>query len=98
MSSFQKIIQSEKPILIDFFAEWCGPCKALAPTLKQVANKLEGKARVIKIDIDKNESLASQLNVRSVPTLMVYKNGKQLWRQSGALSANDLTKLLESFI
>lgn len=98
MSSFQNLIQSEIPVLVDFSAEWCGPCKALAPILKQVAKATEGKARIIKIDIDKNQEIANQLSVRSVPTMIVYKNGKQLWRESGVIQAKQLVGLLESFM
>lgn len=98
MSSFQKLIDSDSPVLVDFFAEWCGPCKTLAPILKQVAKATEGKARVIKIDIDKNPEIAQQLSIRGVPTMIIYKKGKQLWRQSGVLSAKDLIGLLESFM
>ena len=98
MSSFQKLINSEIPVLVDFSAEWCGPCKALAPILKQVAKSTEGKARIIKIDIDKNQDIAQQLSVRSVPTMIIYKDGVQLWRQSGGMQANQLVGVLESFM
>jgi len=98
MSSFQNLIQSEIPVLVDFSAEWCGPCKALAPILKQVAKATKGKARIVKIDIDKNPEIATQLSVRGVPTLIVYKEGKQLWRQSGVIQANHLVGILESFM
>lgn len=98
MSSFQNLIQSEIPVLIDFSAEWCGPCKALAPILAQVAKATEGKARIIKIDVDKNPEIASQLAIRGVPTMIIYKKGDQLWRQSGVIQANQLVKTLESFM
>ena len=98
MSSFQDLIQSDIPVLIDFSAEWCGPCKALAPILQQVAKTTEGRARIIKIDVDKNPDIASQLAIRGVPTMIIYKNGEQLWRQSGVMQANQLVKLLESFM
>ena len=98
MSSFQNFIQSDIPILVDFSAEWCGPCKSLAPILKQVAKATEGKARIIKIDVDKNPDIAQQLSVRGVPTVIIYKNGKQLWRQSGVKPASEFILLLESFM
>ena len=98
MSSFQKLIDSEIPVLIDFAAEWCGPCKSLAPILKQVAKSTKGKARIIKIDVDKNPEIAAQLSVRGVPTMIIYKEGKQLWRQSGVMSANQIVGILEGFM
>jgi thioredoxin 1 len=90
MSSFQKLINSEKPVLIDFSAEWCGPCKVMAPILEQVKKEIGDKATVIKIDVDRNQSVAQSLNITGVPTLMIYKRGKQLWRQSGVLDKNRL--------
>ena len=98
MSSFQKLIQSEKPVLIDFSAEWCGPCKAMAPILEQVKKEIGDKATVVKIDIDRNRNVAQSLNIPGVPTLMIYKRGKQLWRQSGVLDKNRLIGILNQFI
>lgn len=86
MSSFSEIINQDKPVLIDFYATWCGPCNALAPVLKQVKDSVADTASVLKIDIDKNQTLATKLNVRGVPTLILYKNGAQVWRQSGVVS------------
>lgn len=98
MSNFLSIINKDKPVLIDFFAEWCGPCKMMSPILKEVKDVIGDKASVIKIDVDKNQELAAQLQVRGVPTLILYKNGKQLWRQSGVVQKNDLVKLIESHV
>lgn len=98
MSSFQNLIQSEIPVLVDFSAEWCGPCKALAPILQKVAKATEGKARIIKIDVDKNPEIAQDLAIRGVPTMIIYKNGKQLWRDSGVKQTSELVLLLESFM
>jgi len=94
MSKFSDLINQEKPILIDFFAEWCGPCKTMSPILKQVKDNLGNDISVIKVDVDKNQALASKYQVRGVPTLMLFKKGKQLWRQSGVLSSNDIIKII----
>jgi thioredoxin 1 len=94
MSTFNDIIQSEKPILVDFFATWCGPCQTLAPILKQVKDNLGDRISIIKIDVDKNQQIAAQYQVRGVPTMILFQKGKQLWRQSGVLSANDLIKVI----
>ncbi|WP_191858799.1 thioredoxin [Hanstruepera ponticola] len=98
MSNFLSIINKDKPVLIDFFAEWCGPCKMMSPILKEVKDIIGDKVSVIKIDVDKNQELAAQLQVRGVPTLILYKNGKQLWRQSGVVQKIDLIKLIESHV
>ncbi len=95
MSSFNEIINSNKPVLIDFFAEWCGPCKMMPPILKEVSDVLGESVRVIKIDVDKNQSLASKLNVQGVPTLVLYQNGQQLWRQSGVIPAHQLIQIVK---
>ncbi len=97
MASFSELIRSEKPVLVDFFAEWCGPCKTLAPIIKEVKTKAGSNARVLKIDIDKNPQLARQLNIQGVPTLMIYKSGEMKWRQSGVLSAQSILQTLQSY-
>jgi len=94
MSKFSDLINQEKPVLIDFFAEWCGPCKTMSPILKEVKANLGNDISVIKVDVDKNQALASKYQVRGVPTLMLFKKGKQLWRQSGVLSSNDIIKII----
>lgn len=94
MSNFNQIIQSETPVLVDFFATWCGPCQMLAPILKQVKDSLGDRVSIIKIDVDKNQQIASQYQVRGVPTMILFQNGKQLWRQSGVLSKEDLIRTI----
>ena len=97
MADFRTIVASNKPVLIDFFAEWCGPCKTLAPILKEVAKEMGEKVKVIKIDIDKNPTLAQKFYVRGVPTLMIYKEESLLWRQSGIVPKTQLIKALKAF-
>lgn len=98
MENFEDIIKSDKPVLIDFFATWCGPCKMMHPILEELHGKVCDSARIIKIDIDKNEQLAAIYNVRSVPTLMVFKNGKLEWRASGVQSADALKSVLDQYM
>jgi thioredoxin 1 len=93
-SNFSTIINSEKPVLIDFFATWCGPCQTLGPILKQVKEALGERISIIKIDVDKNQPMASQYQVRGVPTMMLFQNGKQLWRQSGVLSKEEIIQTI----
>lgn len=93
-NSFQNLIDSDKPVLIDFFATWCGPCQMLGPILKDVKESLGERISIIKVDVDKNQELAAMQQVRGVPTMMLYQNGKQLWRQSGVLSKEEIIKII----
>lgn len=95
-SNFSEIINSEQPVLVDFFADWCGPCKALAPILKDAKSELGDEVKIVKIDVDKNQPLAEKYQVRGVPTLILFKNGKQLWRQSGVPQKTELVSLIRS--
>ncbi len=98
MSKFSDIINGPEPVLVDFFATWCGPCKSLAPILEQLKQEMGGKIRIIKVDVDKNPAAAQKFQVRGVPTMVLYKNGKQLWRQSGVVPLPQLKRELESRI
>ena len=97
-SSFQEAINNDTPVLVDFFAEWCGPCKTMAPYLKQAKDALGDSARIIKIDIDKNPQAAQAYQIQGVPTLIIFKKGKIMWRQSGVVSAGDIVKQVKQYI
>ncbi|MGN1218937.1 MAG: thioredoxin [Phocaeicola sp.] len=98
METFNELISSsDVPVIVDFFAEWCGPCKTMSPILKQVKDMQGDKVRIVKVDVDKNNALAMQYSIQAVPTLMIFKNGKQMWRQSGVINAGELNKIVEMF-
>ena len=98
MNKFQDIIAGDTPVLVDFFAEWCGPCKMIKPVLEELKKKMGNKIIILKIDIDKNISLSSEYRIQSVPTLVLWKQGEIIWRQSGALSLNELEQVLSAYI
>ena len=93
-SNFKSIINSDIPVLVDFFADWCGPCKVLAPVLNQVKEALGDTIKIVKINVDKNELLSAKYQVRGVPTMLLFKNGKQLWRQSGVLQKEEIISII----
>ena len=98
MSSFFDITASNKPVLIDFFAEWCAPCKMMSPILIEVKEILGDQIKLLKVDVDKNQRLATALNVKGVPTLVLYKNSKLLWRQSGVVTKNDIVSKIYEYL
>ncbi len=94
MSAFQELIQSHQPVLVDFYADWCGPCKAMTPVIKEVAEATRGRARVVKIDIDKNAAASQAYGIQAVPTFVVFKNGSIIWRHSGMIDKKTLVDVL----
>jgi len=95
-SSFQDIITQDVPVLVDFYADWCGPCKMLSPILQQVKAELGDDLKIVKIDVDKNQSLAAKYQIRGVPTMILFKQGNQVWRESGVLQAQDLVTIIKN--
>ncbi len=98
MNDFNQIIAEDRPTLVDFFATWCEPCRAQAPILEDVKTRVGDKANIVKIDIDKNQSLAQIYNVRSVPTLILFKNGDVVWRESGVQMADELERKIDEHL
>ena len=97
MEKFNELIQSPKPVLVDFYAEWCGPCQIMKPRILDVAERMGDNVKVVQIDVDKEKELATRFRIASVPTLIIFKNGKQQWRQSGVISAHALMQLLKEY-
>ncbi len=95
--TFDKMIQSDKPVLVDFFAEWCGPCKMMAPVLKEVKATIGDTASIIKVDVDKNPQAAQQYQVQGVPTFILFKDGQPLWRNSGVIPKAKLVEVIKNF-
>lgn len=97
MSKFGELLKSKPIVLVDFHATWCGPCKMLSPIITRVAKKAGDNVRIVKIDVDKNQPLAGSLGVRGVPTLILYKNGEKVWRQSGVVQERELLSIIEQY-
>lgn len=98
MSTFAELIQSEKPVLVDFYAEWCGPCKMMAPILKEVKHSVGDGVTILKLDVDKNPQVANAFQIQGVPTLILFHKGEIKWRQSGVVPAPQLRQLLQQFV
>jgi thioredoxin 1 len=98
MGNFENIIKSSTPTLVDFYAEWCGPCKMMSPLLEQVSSEIGETAKILKVDIDKNQSFAASYDIRSVPTLMIFKEGKVVWRQSGVPPKHLIVESIKKFV
>ena len=97
-SSFKKLISSEKPVMIDFYADWCGPCKMVTPLLKELKKELGDKVKIVKIDVDSNQAISEKLEIRSIPTLMIYQHGEVKWRTAGVQTKQLMKKKLEELL
>ena len=97
MEKFDELIQSPVPVLVDFFAEWCGPCKAMKPILEEVKSKVGDTARIVKIDVDQHEQLAARFKIQAVPTFILFSNGESVWCHSGMIHASELTGVIEQY-
>lgn len=98
MKTFAEILEDEKPVLVDFYADWCGPCKMMAPVIKKVKQQLGDDVVVLKIDVDKNATLSNEYQIRSIPTLILFHEGKLLWRQSGVVTKEQILKVFQQHI
>jgi len=95
---FEDLIKTDTPLLVDFFADWCGPCKTLSPIIQEIKNEMGEKIKVVKIDVDKNQALSGKLDVRSIPTIMIYQNGQVKWRESGVQTKQTIVSKLNSLM
>ena len=94
-NAFQTMINEDKPTLVDFYAEWCGPCKYMKPILEDLKSKIGDQAKIVKVDVDRNTQIAQSLRIQGVPTLILFRNGKIMWRQSGVVSSAELQKVIQ---
>ncbi len=97
-TTFNELIEGDTPVLVDFYADWCGPCKAMTPVIKSIAEKNQGKLRVIKIDTDKNPEVSAHYGIRGIPAFKLFKKGKVIWEGSGAMPENDLMRQINPFL
>lgn len=95
MGNFNEIINGNTPVLVDFYADWCAPCKMMAPIMQQVSREMEGKVKVIKVDVDKNEDVARKYQIRSIPTMILFKNGKVMWQGVGVMQADQIKAIIQ---
>lgn len=98
MGNFANLLKGNTPVFVDFYATWCGPCKAMEPVIKELSKELSGKVKVLKVDIDKNPKVSVRYNIRSVPTMILFRNGKIIWRKSGGMDHKSLTQAILSNI
>lgn len=98
METFQQIINGDKPVLVDFFATWCGPCKTMSPIVEAVGKELSGQIRVLKIDVDKNQNAAMQYGIQAVPTFILFKKGQIVWKQAGGIDKYALLQKMKQFL
>ena len=96
MATFTDLINSDSPVLVDFYADWCGPCKMMAPVLEELSGEVKGKARIIKVDVDKNPKVSVKYKIQSIPTMMLFKKGEVLWRHAGTAGKAQLKSIIES--
>lgn len=98
MSSFSDLITGSTPVLVDFYADWCGPCKMMAPILEELSGEVKGSARVIKVDVDKNQKVSLKYQIQSIPTMMLFKEGKILWRHAGTATKEQLKQVINAHV
>ncbi len=96
MANFAEIINNKTPVLVDFYADWCGPCKMMAPVLEELSTEVKGKARILKVDVDKNQKVSLKYGIQSIPTMILFKEGNIMWRHSGTAGKDQLRSIIEA--